>query len=302
MSYILDALKRADSEREREREDVPGLHSKTETWIAPDEVRTRRAQPQAVVWALAAACLLLALGVLWFVLAREAAPASVAVSAAVPVQSAPTVLQQPAPQPAPAVAVIAPAPAVAVIAPAPAVAVIAPAPAVAVIAPAPAVAVITPAPAPATIPAPAPAPAPAPVARAAPQTPAPARTVRAADPAALPPSTQAAPAAPAVAKPKASAPAVAATASVPSPTASAATSAEARLYTLSELPEDVRAGLPALAVGGAMYSQTPANRMLIINGQVFREGDTLAPGVVLEQIKLKSAVLKVKGLRYGISF
>ena len=284
MSYILDALKRADSEREREREDVPGLHSKTETWIAPDEVSTRRAQPQAVVWALAAACLVLALGVLWFVLAREAAPASVAVSAAVPVQSAPTVLQQPAPQPAPAVAVIAPAPAVAVSAPAPAVAVIAPAPA------------------PATIPAPAPAPAPAPVARAAPQTPAPARTVRAADPAALPPSTQAAPAAPAVAKPKASAPAVAATASVPSPTASAATSAEARLYTLSELPEDVRAGLPALAVGGAMYSQTPANRMLIINGQVFREGDTLAPGVVLEQIKLKSAVLKVKGLRYGISF
>ncbi len=261
MSYILDALKRADSEREREREDVPGLHSKTETWIAPDEVSTRRAQPQAVVWALAAACLLLALGVLWFVLAREAAPASVAVSAAVPVQSAPTVLQQPAPQPAPAVAVIAPAPAVAV---------------------------ITPAPAPATIPAPAPAPAPAPVARAAPQTPAPSRTVRAADPAALPPSTQAAPAAPAVAKPKASAPAVAATASVPSPTASAATSAEARLYTLSELPEDVRAGLPALAVGGAMYSQTPANRMLIINGQVFREGDTLAPGLVLEQIKLKS--------------
>ena len=275
MSYILDALKRADSEREREREDVPGLHSKTETWIAPDEVRTRRAQPQAVVWALAAACLLLAMGVLWFVLAREAAPASVAVSAAVPVQSAPTVLQQPAPQPAPAVAVTAPAPAVAVIAPAPA---------------------------PTTIAAPAPAPAPAPVARAAPQTPAPARTVRAADPAALPPSTQAAPAAPAVAKPKASAPAVAATASVPSPTASAATSAEARLYTLSELPEDVRAGLPALAVGGAMYSQTPANRMLIINGQVFREGDTLAPGVVLEQIKLKSAVLKVKGLRYGISF
>ena len=113
MSYILDALKRADSEREREREDVPGLHSKTETWIAPDEVRTRRAQPQAVVWALAAACLLLALGVLWFVLAREAAPASVAVPAAVPaavpVQSASTVLQQPAPQPAPAVAVIAPA-------------------------------------------------------------------------------------------------------------------------------------------------------------------------------------------------
>jgi general secretion pathway protein B len=89
---------------------------------------------------------------------------------------------------------------------------------------------------------------------------------------------------------------------LPAPTASAATSAEARLYTLSELPEDVRSGLPALSVGGAMYSQTPANRMLIINGQVFREGDALAPGLVLEQIKLKSAVLKVKGLRFGISY
>ena len=71
---------------------------------------------------------------------------------------------------------------------------------------------------------------------------------------------------------------------------------------MSELPEDVRAGLPALTVGGAMYSQTAANRMLIINGQVVREGDTLAPGLVLEQIKLKSAVLRVKGLRYGISY
>ena len=88
----------------------------------------------------------------------------------------------------------------------------------------------------------------------------------------------------------------------PAPAASAATSAEARLYTLSELPEDVRSSVPVLTVGGAMYSQTPANRMLIINGQVFREGDVLAPGLVLEQIKLKSAVLKVKGLRYGISY
>ena len=60
--------------------------------------------------------------------------------------------------------------------------------------------------------------------------------------------------------------------------------------------------MPKIVISGSTYADNPAYRMLIINGQVFREGDTLAPGLVLEQIKLKSAVLKVKGLRYGISF
>jgi general secretion pathway protein B len=81
-----------------------------------------------------------------------------------------------------------------------------------------------------------------------------------------------------------------------------ASAPEARIYTLNELPDEVRKDLPALEIGGAMYSKTPANRMLIVNGQVFHEGDTLAPGLSLEQINLKSAVLKLKGYRYGISF
>jgi general secretion pathway protein B len=273
MSYILDALKRADSEREREREDVPGLHSKTDPWIAPDEVRTRRQQPQALIWALAVAGLLSVLGGLWFVLMREATPTAVP-GVASPAQSAPVpVASVVVPQPVPAAA------------------------------PQPVLVVVAPPAAPIPPPAAPPIPPPAPVARsvAVAPAPSPARQARAAEPAATPPPAVAAPA-------KLKAEALVAPAAltkepvVPAPTASAATSAEARLYTLNELPEAVRAGLPVLSVGGAMYSQTPANRMLIINGQVFREGDTLAPGLVLEQIKLKSAVLKVKGLRYGISF
>ena len=51
-----------------------------------------------------------------------------------------------------------------------------------------------------------------------------------------------------------------------------------------------------------MYSENPANRMLIINGKLFHEGDKLAPGLSLEQISLKSAVLRLKGYRYGISY
>jgi len=83
--------------------------------------------------------------------------------------------------------------------------------------------------------------------------------------------------------------------------ASAATP-EGRIYALSELPEEVRQQLPTLVIGGSIYAATPANRMLIINGQLFHEGDKLAPDLSLEQIKLKAAVLRFKGYRYGVTY
>ena len=70
----------------------------------------------------------------------------------------------------------------------------------------------------------------------------------------------------------------------------------------SELPDEVRSGLPNLVVGGASYSQNPQSRMLIVNGQIFREGDKLSPEVSLEQIRLKEAVLSTKGYRYRIAY
>ena len=75
-----------------------------------------------------------------------------------------------------------------------------------------------------------------------------------------------------------------------------------RVYAISELPEEIRRQLPAITVGGSMYSDDAARRMLIINGQLYHEHDQLAPGVTLEQIKLKAAVLKFQGYRYAISF
>lgn len=51
-----------------------------------------------------------------------------------------------------------------------------------------------------------------------------------------------------------------------------------------------------------MHSDVASNRMLILNGGVFREGDQPAPGVMLEQIRLKSAVLRYKGHRYSINY
>lgn len=69
-----------------------------------------------------------------------------------------------------------------------------------------------------------------------------------------------------------------------------------------EMPDDVRRSLPALNFGGAMYSDKPSSRMLVINGRVFHEGDTIAPDLMLETIQLKSAVLRVGGQRYSITY
>ena len=51
-----------------------------------------------------------------------------------------------------------------------------------------------------------------------------------------------------------------------------------------------------------MDSPTPANRMLVVNGQVQREGDQLAPELWLERIQLKDAVLRYKGQRFSVSY
>ncbi|MDC8785754.1 general secretion pathway protein GspB [Roseateles koreensis] len=89
---------------------------------------------------------------------------------------------------------------------------------------------------------------------------------------------------------------------VPANTPPAVAAKPAAIPALSALPESLRRELPPLVAGGAMYSDTPANRMLIINGQVLREGDQVAPQLVLEQIKLKAAVLVYKGERFSINF
>ncbi|MET0383034.1 MAG: general secretion pathway protein GspB, partial [Burkholderiaceae bacterium] len=76
----------------------------------------------------------------------------------------------------------------------------------------------------------------------------------------------------------------------------------AAIANVNDLPPAVRADLPRLAVGGAIYSELPSARMVILNGQVFHEGDKPAPDTVLEQIRLKSAVLNFRGQRYELTF
>ena len=59
---------------------------------------------------------------------------------------------------------------------------------------------------------------------------------------------------------------------------------------------------PKLQVSGSSYSENPAYRMLILNGRMYREGEEVAPDLLLEQIKPKSAQLKYKGQRYWINY
>ena len=70
-----------------------------------------------------------------------------------------------------------------------------------------------------------------------------------------------------------------------------------RTYSLAELPADVQQTLPKFSVSGGVFSENVAQRMLVVNGQVFNEGSEIAPGVVLEQIRAKVALLKFRGLR-----
>lgn len=84
----------------------------------------------------------------------------------------------------------------------------------------------------------------------------------------------------------------------PAPLPAPQTPAEARIPRLAELPEGLRRELPKLAISGSVYSDDPAGRFVIINGDVAREGAVLAPQLVLEQIQPRELVLRYKGQRF----
>ncbi|MEO7642028.1 MAG: general secretion pathway protein GspB [Ramlibacter sp.] len=231
MSYILDALRRADSQRERDP--ARGIHAQPVQPATGLDTRTGPLWP----WLLAGVAGVGALAaVAWFWAAGVSPPAASATAA--------NTLAQREPIP---VAVAPAAPRV-------------PAPAVPVV---PAMEVLPPAPPPAAV---SPPPAPAAVIKAAP---APARTASAATPAAA---------------------------------GKAVTPLPDKLPTLAELPPDVQRELPKLVVTGGVYSENPAQRMLVINGQVFNEGGEPAAGVLLEQIRPRTVVLKFRNTRYTVAY
>ena len=232
MSYILDALRRADAERQRGA--VPGLHAPALTGVGNDGAATPGG-PARRLGLAAAGLLLLGLAVAAGWLLRPGpAPTAAAVG-----------------QPGPALAV---AP-------------------VAATPPAPVPASGMPPAAPAALPVPLPVPLPGPMLQAAPaRRPAPG----AASPTPAP---------------------------TPAPTLAAERAvAPARLPSLAELPEAQKRDVGALVVGGAMHAEQAAMRIVILNGQVFHEGDKLSAELQVQQIGLKSVVMSHRGQRFELPF
>jgi general secretion pathway protein B len=67
---------------------------------------------------------------------------------------------------------------------------------------------------------------------------------------------------------------------------------------LAGLPPDA----PRVSISGGVYSPSPAQRMLIVNGQVFNEGSEVAPGLAIDEIKPRTAVLRFRGARYIVAY
>lgn len=98
------------------------------------------------------------------------------------------------------------------------------------------------------------------------------------------------------------APAAPAATAVPAATASAALAPPApKTVPLQQLDSDLRRQLPPLVVGGSVWSDSAANRFVILDGQVTREGESVAPGLVLERIQPKSVLLRWRDMRVEVA-
>jgi general secretion pathway protein B len=81
------------------------------------------------------------------------------------------------------------------------------------------------------------------------------------------------------------------------PTPPAATPEEV-VPTLRELPESIQREIPQLSVGGYIYSKNPADRSILINQKLLREGDQVTPDLKLEKMTATGVILSYKGYRY----
>ncbi|MCC2954509.1 general secretion pathway protein GspB [Massilia sp. IC2-477] len=226
MSYILEALKKAQAERQLGN--APTIHAPAPSYTAP----VTRSSRNPLIVGLVAGTLVVALGALFLLRQPASAPAPAAVVA------------QAAPAPAP------------VQAPAPLAAPPAPAPMPAPVAPAKPVEAVKPKPAPPPV---KPAPRPEPV-EAVPE--APSRPVL--------------------------------VAAAPAP--------EDNVGTLQSLPDAVQREIPKVSFGGYIYSPNPAERLLLVDKMLRREGEEVAPGLVLERLLPKAAIMNFRGYRYRVGY
>lgn len=87
----------------------------------------------------------------------------------------------------------------------------------------------------------------------------------------------------------------------PAPAPAPVNHAEDRVPGLTELPDEIRHALPVLHFDGAVYSDKPSSRILMVNGQLLHEGEAISPELTIEKIGAKGAVLNFRGTRFEFS-
>lgn len=70
---------------------------------------------------------------------------------------------------------------------------------------------------------------------------------------------------------------------------------------LADLSEDIRRQIPALNISGAVYSENPGQRLLLVNNLVLSQGSQAAPEVKLEEIGAKSSIFSFRGNRFRLA-
>lgn len=70
---------------------------------------------------------------------------------------------------------------------------------------------------------------------------------------------------------------------------------------LAELPEETRRQIATMAITGAVYSDNPAQRLLLVNGQVLPQGSPVVADVTLEEIREHHSVFNFRGSRFRLS-
>ncbi|MFC7514771.1 general secretion pathway protein GspB [Herbaspirillum sp. GCM10030257] len=287
MSYILDALKKAEAER---RGTTPPVTPAPATYYERTQRDSVWHKPWP--WALLSAAVVTVAGATWFATRSDQA-------VQVPSPETPQVVAQ-----APVVPVTPQMPAPAVTQSAPPAA----APPAQIASPAPA----TTQPAP-----PSPAPTKAEAAQVPPSAVTPPKATRESPPEAPQARTEKPARKPVEKKParepeapKKSVPATAPAASsnaANSDTATASTTpaapaTEPAVGSVRDLPPQIQQQIPALTIGGYIYSANKADRSVLINKRLLRDGDEIAPGLTLERMTPSGMILNYKGYRYRSSY
>ena len=73
---------------------------------------------------------------------------------------------------------------------------------------------------------------------------------------------------------------------------------EKNVMTLNELPAAIRQEIPDIAISFHVYAASPTERRVMINNELLRQGESIPPGLAVEQITPDGVVIGYKGYRF----